>query len=372
MSKLLIIFIMFLIFKVIILNEIEQNDPYPIDIEVDLWTNNVGKKGIIVFRVNTDYGTDDMKRITMFKKKIIGQNNTSYEVSCGPWMCSKEFIIFCEFNENIPKGVYYLQFDKENDIFYYDIYEIHLSSFPYNITKLDSDQIDLYFDPQTINVTDDKDIYEMNFKILTYSQDRLYFPFVYDEPLNCKKKSNELICSIKKDTLEGVSSFLNNEFEILKIYKYDKIFSYDKYGNKVKLYLTPSMKVNFDITKIDVYVRITKLLTNYTEIDNFLAYETNVTNIPSMLALTVFGFMGKEKDKGLSCYFKKGEIGPLLLLCRNLNEDELYLEEIKTNINLTVNNKYNFIILPVNITETIIFYQKNILILLYEVFIQLF
>ena len=75
---------MLLIFKSIILNEIEQNALYPLDIQVELWTNNVGKKGIIVFRVDTNYGTDDMKRITLFKKKIIGKNNINYEVSCGP------------------------------------------------------------------------------------------------------------------------------------------------------------------------------------------------------------------------------------------------------------------------------------------------
>ena len=55
-------------------------------------------------------------------------------------------------------------------------------------------------------------------------------------------------------------------------------------------------------------------------------------------------FLWGKKDSGLYCYFKKGEIGLLLLLYPHSEEDELYLEEIKNNVNLNINNKYNFII----------------------------
>ena len=88
--------------------------------------------------------------IILFKKTIFDKNNNIYEVGCGPWIYATRFLIFCEFNENIPKGEYIIEFNETNDILIYNIYEMHFSSIPYIITKLDSDQIDLYSDVQTI------------------------------------------------------------------------------------------------------------------------------------------------------------------------------------------------------------------------------
>ena len=89
-----------------------------------------------------------------------------------------------------------------------------------------------------------------------------------------------------------------------------------------------------------------------------MAYETNVTNILSISSIFNLDFIRKKREESLSCYLQKGENGPLLILCMPfINEDDiLSLKEIKENIILNnINAKYNFIILPVDIKETITF-----------------
>ena len=83
-----------------------------------------------------------------------------------------------------------------------------------------------------------------------------------------------------------------------------------------------------------MYVKITKLLTNNIETDNFIAYETNVTNIPSVIgSIFYLNFTGREKDTlDFGCFFKKGEYNPLLLLCHVSYEDVLSLKGNESEI----------------------------------------
>ena len=90
-----------------------------------------------------------MDRKVIFKKNITDEKNKNYEICCGPWINRDKSYIFGEFDETFPKGQHFFQF---NDKFNYSKYEIHLLAFEiFTITKLDSDLIDLYSEPQTIN-----------------------------------------------------------------------------------------------------------------------------------------------------------------------------------------------------------------------------
>ena len=72
-----------------------------------------------------------------------------------------------------------------------------------------------------------------------------------------------------------------------------------------------------------------------------------------------------ETNNGL-CTFRKYENNPLLLLCNinnYTNNNNMYLKEIKTEINLSeINNKYNFKIQPYNDKDIIEFYEYDKLI----------
>ena len=334
----LIFFIIILIIKSSI------NASYDFEIETNtLLKNEVGKRGAVIFYLKNELFSDDMNRKAIYKKNIVYETNINYEIWCGIWIDGHIFFLFCEFDENFPKGQYFFQF---NDNFIYKGNEINLHSNEiFTITKLDSDIIDLYSPRQTINVTDDKDTYELKFNIVSYNQERLYIEIIWDEPLDCKRNNKELICQIKKNILVG--KYISENDKSLEI----PVKYLNKDGNFEKLYFILYIIVNINVQKKDIYVKITKLLSYYVE--NFIAYETNVTNIPSIYSNGFkLDFYNDESEMKYQCIFKSGVNGPLLLICQPKQDGILSLKEIKNDyIIKDINVQYNFIIKPVNINE---------------------
>ena len=149
MVKLLIF--LFIIFKIIILSEIDGFEPVDLTIDSNL-NNEVGKKGAVLFKVDyyySEYNSDvDIKRETIFKMNIVNEKQTSYEVGCEPLIYNNRFIIFCELDD-IPKSQYFFKF---NEIFNYSKYEIHLTSnSAFNIAKIDTNKVDIYSGNQIIS-----------------------------------------------------------------------------------------------------------------------------------------------------------------------------------------------------------------------------
>ena len=350
--------------KQVILNELKE-----ISLEIDNRDINdeIGKNGIAKFLVNQghyDFNSTVGKWKSIFQLKIVDENNVNYKVGCGPWKKDINFYILCELNETIPKGKYIFKFNKNENKFNYSGYAINLYFYSYfEITKIDSNIIDLYSPPQTINVTDNEDIYELKFNIISYNQEKIYWKLYYSDFLDCRRENDELICPIKKTALVSDMSEIN-----LDMTKNDglEIYFLNQKGEFIKFPLISLISINYAIhKKIDVYVKITKLLTNYVVIFadyNYIVYETNVTNIPSVDArCSVLNFIGKKEEHNLYCRFRKGEKSAMLILCQGLyHEDVLYLKEIKSNIIVDdVNIQYNFIIIPVNNQEKTTLIKNN-------------
>ena len=353
-KSLITLFFTFLIIKGILNDSLE---PLYLTISKNM-KNEVSKKGSAIFRVarNSKFvDKTDFERKILFKKTILNENNKSYEIGCGFWVNLAIYYVFCEFDETIPKGKYTFKFNKNNefnefnDKFNYLKYEIYIfSDEVFTVTKLDSDAVNLYSGQQEINVVDSKDIYELKFKVKSYNQEILLLSYVYHEPLNCKTNNEEMTCQIKRADLECLAyqTILNAR---------RTLFFLNERGAKEALYLVPPIKISYNVQKIDVYVKITKLLSNDVEINNYIAYESNVTNIPAVMTSNFnLDFIG-SKELSLQCFLRKGNNGPLLLLCEtNKQEKELLLKEIE-NVYLLkdINIKYNFILLPVNINQKI-------------------
>ena len=309
----------------------------------------VGKKGGVIFYITdmTDVeGITYTKREVLFNKTILGENNAIYKVGCSPWLY-ENFYIICEFDETIPRGKYTFNFNSSEDIFNYSGYEIHLQDDTrrgFQIQKLDLDKPDIYSDPQIINVTDDKENYELKYNIKSYNDEQIFFVIdlniipISIIPLECKRNNDELICPIKKTTLECYGTMINSG-RMYYMYK-------DKYPER--FYLIPKFQINFDVQKINVYINITKLLTKYLDRKNLIVYETNITNIPEVNVFLPDHIALFENQKVGECAFRKEENSSLLLLCLSRGEGIYSLKEIKNEIRITdINYKYNFIILPV-------------------------
>ena len=361
---LLIIFIFIIIKQVNSKNELKQiflRIYYTYEINDD-----VGRSGMVKFivdpsfiKINNTYG----KWNPYFDLKIFDEYNISYIIKCGPWKPDNTFYIFCKLDENIKKGNYFFEFKKNENVFNFSGYNINLISFEKRkVIKVDKDIIDLYSYPQIINVNENEDIYELKFYILSYNKQTIFRKTAKNEyiPLNCNKNDDELICIMNK--IELVNNI--NREELRPINKNNmEIFFLNEKGQFEKFNFISSININYFIqSKIDIYVKITKLLTDQIILFSnfgFIFYETNITSIPNINTKFFYlFFIGTNQNYRFSCGFKSGEFGPVLLLCKKLylleDGDILYLKEIKNNNpENNINIKYNFIILPTDNNEKI-------------------
>ena len=297
--------------------EIELEEPeFPI----------TGKIGTIVFPGNCvdNMPKKDTSKKTYFTKEIIKKDTEqNYTIDCGPWIVDNHHDIcniFCNFNESIPIGEYEISFDDKFDYLEYEIYAYSEEGFL--IKKEDYDIIDLYSDINYINLLDDKQEYELKFKINVYNNEKLFLATNRIVPIDCKPKKAELICTVNRKQIEN--HFVKDNRII--------VLSFDKHGKARSFDLIPELQINYDINKKqDIYVGITKLITKYTGRNNFIIYETNITNIQNIYTY-IFDLFFSGIDGYLYCSFIKGENHPMILAC--LLDEEFLEDEIPEEISL--------------------------------------
>ena len=296
------------------------------------------------------FDNTDIEERTNFKTEISDINNIIYSINCRLWKkANEEIIIFCNF-DNIPKGNYYINLN--NTIISYNNYKIMiLLNNKIQIEKLDLDIIDIYSNEQFINIEDNKELYEIKFKINSYNNEHLFLikellPIYLD---NCEVKNKELKCFISKNKIEELLSYNNERFWISF---FDNNNQFDKSPLISDIYINDN-----NIQKKVIYLEIKKLLSNIAEKDTVIAYETNVTDI-SRVMMSPNTFNLNFNNNKISCSLRKFEENPLLLICI-MNKKINNLGEIKEEIKLDyINIKYNFSILPVNNNEPIIFNEN--------------
>ena len=324
--------------------------------------NEIGKKGVLALRTsfyddNNIFDIIDIESNTVFKTFVSKASQETYEINCRLVKFREEpLYIFCNIDENIPKGEYQIYFNSIN--FMYNNNSINIfSDAPTNFKKLDNEIPFLYSDIQNITVEEDRDSIEIKFNIIVYNNEKLVifsgnnrFSFINSFD-SCQKKNNELICNLSKNKLLEIMKSSNDRFIIGYI------------GNSYLpgyLDFIREFYINFyNVDKKDVFVGISKLLENQAGKASFITYETNVTNIPNNL-LGGNGFNLEFDNYDSFCFFRKYDNSPLLIICsiHNIGENT-FLKEIKNEIILKEEHiKYNFRIQPFNIKE-IIYYNYN-------------
>ena len=133
--------------------------------------NEVGKKGTLVLETfyNNDLDIIDTEKKTYFEVAI----SEKYKVNCGLWRQeNRNFLVFCNIDESIPEGEYSLNLDGLS--FKYKEYIITLkASQLFTFKKSNIKTIDLYSDKQTIILEENKEIYDLKFKIVSYNNETL-------------------------------------------------------------------------------------------------------------------------------------------------------------------------------------------------------
>ena len=352
MKKILIVFFNFIFLNCLNNQVNEENLNITITVERCTGMKVIGKIGTVVMSTLYSgpeiFDDKDIEEKTKFETIVedIYNNSNIYKIYCR--LRNSEWkTLLCNAEETIPFGEYYVRFN--NTKFNYNGYEVIVNgNGNYYFEKLDKYLIDLYVDEQTINVEEDKNFYEIKFKIHSYNQERLFLMknlgIFYLE--KCYENKNELICPISKERLEEIMEKNSQEFRY-------------RFNNGIEsgmLQVSSNLNVNYKYPqKEDIYVKITKLLSKCAQRETTIAYETNITNI-SKITPSLSCFRLSFNDLGEHyCSFRKTDGSPLLIVCQmdfGNNKFNISLSEIKEEIILdNINIKYNFRIQPVKNTE---------------------
>ena len=202
----------------------------------------------------------------------------------------------------------------------------------------------LYADEQTIQIEEEKKYIELKFKCEEYNNESLYLysndAYLY---LNkCSKNATNLICEVEKEDIEGILYYKSQKFDIYYL-DYGRGFKRSELIYNITI-------IDEILEKQDIYLRITRLLQEYINYNNFIAYETNVKFISNLVSGK---FPIQRGSEVLTCYFKKDKDVPMLFLCNwGFKTNENILGDITNEILISnCSIKYNFIIKPIKNNE---------------------
>ena len=202
MKKILIVFFNFIFLNCLNNQLNETNLNITITVETSYRIREVGKVGTVIistlFSGPEIFDDKDIAEKTKFESMVVDNNNdnNNFKIYCR-LRNSKLNKILCSVDESIPSGDYYVRINDTK--FNYNGYEVIINGKGNTyFKKIDKYLIDIYADNQTIDVEEDKNFYEIKFKIHSYNQESLFlmgrYKIVYLE--KCNENKNELICII--------------------------------------------------------------------------------------------------------------------------------------------------------------------------------
>ena len=204
----------------------------------------------------------------------------------------------------------------------------------------------MYYKTQEINLNDEQDKINLEFKVYTYNNEPLFITsdmLDFLELEDCKLNSKKLICQIPKQKLDVVAKS-RNQYKLYSLT--DNILVYEFFVD---------IRINYpEVQKENIYINFVKLIEHEVDLLDIFIYETNITKLPKLKSDT-FHFYNHD----VRCYFiKHNETEPLFISCFSLENGTYYLEpEI---LNLTdIHNKYNFIFKPGIYNETVSVSNKD-------------
>ena len=320
-------------------------------------TLNVGKYGTFYFvtnyidNVTRIFNPSDIEDKTKFITTATDEYNNKYtNINCRLWKSMDEKIkVLCKMNRNFKNTIQNIKLGNAN--FIYDEYKILVKS----MTSIEINQLSysfpfVYSDKQILNFEENKEIYELKFKVDFYDKNLLYlydnqflYYFVLD---NCKIEEKELLCKVPKKQIENY--YLSSK-------DFFRLGIMDDNIGTILDNLVGNIYINYEtIIKKDINIENIKLIQNIAEISTYFAYETNIDSISE---LTSKKFVLKFNNKyDINCFFKKSVNNKkLLILCESTNQQDVLYFGKSTKIIILDNiyYKYNFIIHPIENYEII-------------------
>ena len=264
------------------------------------------------FYLNTEYkdynnyfDASDIEN-TEFSITLYYSYNTRYYANCRLWKPVNDYLkVLCQITSyNIYGRSVYIR----SSSFYYKSHRITTPQTGYfTITYINQFPF-LYADEQNIVIEEDKKFYELKFKMRDYNNQLLYLNSTdtYISLDKCTGEGNYLICTLEKDDIIEVLKYKN---QIFNVYSYNSNSNFNKY--RIDLIYNITINDNRISEKKEIYIGITKLLEQYIDQNNYIPYETNVTDISDLVS-GLFNVERKDYNDSIICYLKKAGIKPLL------------------------------------------------------------
>ena len=219
--------------------------------------------------------------------------------------------MICKFNENLNNDYTTQTIRLDKYIFDYKTFKIVLLSDPIQVTQSYENIALVYNDRQVVNIDNS---YEAKIKLKkgAYNGETLLLQNgMKNIKITCKDESTEVICTLNKDKLNEILSYSGEKFSLGHIIDSQGIFQFP---------FVYDIIFNFtNIPKQDIYIDITKILSQNSERNNFVVYETNVTSISQIT--TDYFYIYSYTNGMMRCMFKKIN-GKLLFFC-NSDDSEL-------------------------------------------------
>ena len=312
----------------------------------------IGQKGTISFI--TDFiDSDNIFDSSNIETETINtmtfsSNNKKYQANCRLWKPKGEKLrLICNFNENIDTEKIILS----KLTFVYKDYNITvLSENDLNINQLNSSISFLYSDKQIVDINSTTTEYSLVFKKEIYNKEPLIL-YNFDNNmkniyLNCAEEEKEIKCMISKDKLVGILSKNGEKFYLSQLTESEGILKFENVLDII---------INYEhVEKKNIILSIIKLLTQIVEKNNYIVFETNITDI--QIITTNYFKIALNTNNEMNCLFKKNnnqKDDNLLLLCR-ADSSGVYQFDFSENSYNDLNILYSFKISKTQLTEKVV------------------
>ena len=318
----------------------------------------LGQKGVISFITDLEdtqniFNASDIETSTKHKMTFLGIDNKNYDADCHLWEPTGEKLrLICSFSESII--VQKIKLNKYS--FDYNNNKIGiLSENDLNINQLSSNIAFLYSDKQTINIVDSKNEYNLVFKKKVYNKEPL---ILYKDDnnmkniyLNCVDETTQIKCTITKDQLLRILAKNGDKFYLAQLTNSEGIIAFNNVYD---------ITINYrNVQKKIININIVKLLTLKVDKNNFIVFETSVTDID--IITTDYFSININRNDDMKCLFKKNsnqKDDKLLLLCKADTAGNYKLDISQIDLD-EINILYSFKISETKLSETATVSEKE-------------
>ena len=284
------------------------------------------------------FDNTDIETKTAFEMDISGKK--TYHVKCKLWKGEEKYIYsICNLKGGLQANEMLATIYQNISIQYNDNnVNLEFAISFMTMYKVSSNVPFIYSDTQNFNIQENQDKINLQFKFESYNNEPLIIKNKNSSivPLeNCKTSGKILNCEILKEKLNIVSN-TNNTYQL--IYYHDIIGSYS-FSSTGYIY------INYvNIVKENIYLKLEKPVDNKISESNFIAFPTNITNLPKIRSEPM---ITRIIDENAFCFLiKHRESTPLYLVCSINKNGDFNIVNYDGFEGNNIHYKYNFILKP--------------------------